>query len=110
MLSQQRLVRGFLGRRQAARRLEVARQQAEKVSALLSQIEGLSMKIMSQQQTVSQNDKSIPQSKLFIFKYKLNRILGGLSKIFLSKVMKESVSLSQFLSCFYMLRISTSFE
>lgn len=72
-------MRGFLGRRQAARRLEVAKQQAEKVAALLSQIEGLSMKIMSQQQMVLKNDKSIPQSKLFILEYKLKRILGGLS-------------------------------
>ncbi|XP_060592914.1 myosin-IIIb-like isoform X2 [Ruditapes philippinarum] len=58
----QRIARGFLGRRQAARRKEVARQQAQKVAELLSQIDGLSMKLISQQQTVLQNDKNIPQS------------------------------------------------
>jgi hypothetical protein len=59
----QRVIRGFLGRRQAARRQAVARQQADKVASLLAQIEGLSTEILTKQQTVLKNDKAIPQSK-----------------------------------------------
>ncbi|WAQ98013.1 MYO3B-like protein [Mya arenaria] len=58
----QRIVRGFLARRHFARKLEVARQQAEKIAALLSQIEGLSMKMLNQQEGVKQQDKDIPQA------------------------------------------------
>lgn len=41
----------------------VARKQAEKIAGLLQEIEGLSLKMLSQQQTVLRNDKNIPPSK-----------------------------------------------
>jgi len=56
-------VRGFLARRRVQKKWEIARQQAEKIAGLLTQIEGLSKKLLSQQQTAVQNDKKIPQSK-----------------------------------------------
>ena len=62
-ISIQRFIRGYLDRKVVARKLEVARQQAEKIQGLLTQIQGLSMQLSSQQQAALKNDKNIPQSK-----------------------------------------------
>lgn len=48
----------------------VARKQAEKITGLLQEIEGLSLKMLSQQQTVLKNDKNIPSSKFGTMKGK----------------------------------------
>ena len=62
-ISIQRFIRGYLDRKLVARKLEVARQQAEKIQGLLTQIQGLSMQITNQQQAALKNDKNIPKSK-----------------------------------------------
>ena len=59
----QRIIRGFLARQRVARKLEVARQQAEKIAALLTHIEDLSLKALSQQRSVQRSDKDIPSSE-----------------------------------------------
>ena len=75
----QRFIRGFLDRKLVARKLEVARQQAEKIQGLLSQIQGLSIQLSNQQQAALKNDKNIPQSKLF-FNYRVNPYPANYSK------------------------------
>ena len=62
-ISIQRYIRGYLDRKLVARKREIARQQAEKVKSLLSQIQGLSLQISNLQQTALKNDKNIPQSE-----------------------------------------------
>lgn len=61
-ISIQRYIRGYLDRKLVAKKLEVARRQAEKIQGLLTQIQGLSIQLSNQQQAALKNDKNIPQS------------------------------------------------